>query len=473
VLGKILGKNRVLVIYIQNNHAVKLRFAKDLDPALVTKSPVPIVLFKNTMFCDILYCSKLLIPQAGVTLMALTKIDRFSDFISLIGKKFTQDQDKSLLFVDIDGILTVLREFYIENALTIQIAAFLKECFIKSCAGVNTAVYKLTELLAEEISKPVAEDMKKRIQKEVTKQNQERTQKGLPPLNGEEVNQLSLDIICKQLAFGIAMETSPACELELPILPGMPSERQTLARDLLDLLKSKPKMHLFFLTSRPVGAAQNIKHILSDLCRASHLEESALFEFIKERNGDLRLDTRRAFEHEIHVVADGICIASGRNRKDKVIEAFFEQMGAVVSQTGFIDDKESYAAEVVGLAAKAEQLVVAQQKILSAKEVSELVATNNALNRTICFSMRNAVQNYPIHQLPESRGLSSAANLALSGFMLLGLMTMPEAHPLAGQAAMQSGQDQITTMLTRRIPQIVEQNSHVTDMDANPLSLKV
>ena len=393
--------------------------------------------------------------------MPIIKVNSFRGFTDRIREVFTEDQEKSVVFIDIDGILTLLREFYVENELTKVIKRFMTKSFTDVLNARHSDVSELMKLISLNCPKSIVEDLTKRINKEVSAQNQKRELASTPELNEKEIADITLDIVCKQFAFGLGMETSPVCELTLPILPGKPSEKATLAKDLLSLLHDKKNMHVFFLTSRPLGAAKNIVYILSELSRAAGLEEDELFKSIRQRNGDLKLDTKKSdFEHEIHVIADGVCIASGRNRKDQVISAFFKQFG-VLHQTAFIDDKESYATEVIGLEETATMLVVAQQEIPSPAEIAPLITTNPRMHSQVGFSMRNAIAGYPLHKLPGHPDLTSAANQALCGLMMLGVMLSPSDEPVASQAAMAFGKRALENMLTSLIPKPIGLNSHL------------
>jgi hypothetical protein len=375
--------------------------------------------------------------------MPVTKIKSFREFTDRVRENFTEDNEKSILFIDIDGILTTLREFYVENALTGVIKTFMKEQFAKVLSSRGNDTSTLMKLINDSCTPDVVQELTKKIKKQLAQSSS--------PLQQNEIDEITLNIICEQLAFGLAMETSPACELTLPIIPGNPQEIETLALDLLALMNDKPNLHVFFLTSRPLAAAGNIAYILEQLSKSAGLEDS-LLQFIKQRNGGLQLDIQQSdFEFNIHVIHDGICIASGRNNKDIVVDAFFKQLGGNLHQIAFIDDKDKYAAEVAKLEGRINKLVVALQEVQSPRDVSRTITSNPVLNNQVQEAMRDAVATYPLSTSPGP-AISTATNLALNGLKMLGLMLTPAEEPIDELAAMVLGRRILADMLTSHIP---------------------
>jgi hypothetical protein len=394
------------------------------------------------------------------------KIKTFKQFIQALNRKFLIDE-KVLIFIDIDGILATAREFCLEKELANKIKRLIKEQFRNFLKGQDN-YEKLIQILSElspDVVKFLCEKIKKDVEGRKKKNNFEE-------LTQEQHDEICLEVISKELAFGVAMEISPACELKFPIEPGDVLEKNTLARDLYDLLQKNQEMHVFFLTSRPLRAAQNVEYILKELEKSSELMKNELFELIKKRALEFKLEsalTQIQFEHELHIVAD-ICIASGRNDKGPVIHEILKKFN--LSKVAFIDDKDKYTQEVfdsLGEYCRA-GLLVAQQEIPTEKEIAQRITLNEETYSQALCAMIDGVSEYSLCSL-ETPNLPSARKLALCAFAMLGITDSKSQEKSRGLEDMECGKSIIAKMLQTHVLQQQQQEPQQQRQQAGLVSL--
>lgn len=369
-------------------------------------------------------------------------VSEFAKLVSISNK----DYDKlSCVFIDVDGIVNILREFYIESELAERFTAQIRKVF---AGAFNQDKSEAGSMLIEKIKKEFplfADEVKRTVENKVGKLKE--------AASTIQRNEIIFDVICKKLAFTLAMEISAAAELESPVIPGNIQEAKTFGKALKNLLDTHPKMHAVFLTSRAETAAKNITAILEKLSVSSGLDRMALVGLIEERNQSLDLNFKpETFKYRCVVVGKH-CIASGRNPKNKVIRAFYDNNGMM--KTAFIDDKMRYIDDVASLLKVVDpsDLLIAHQPIAERKELKAQVKSKPELHKQLAFAMRNATDSYPVESRDFSTQRVTADAQALYGMKLLGELHKPESR-LASQAAMTAGKAFLSDALTQDLSKL-------------------
>ncbi len=352
--------------------------------------------FLGALFASLLTAASAAPALASSESIPTLEFNSVGDFLkAVLGGEIDKNQ-KIVIFLDVDGPLTIMRA-YIEEIMTREIETWLKN-EVADLLSTGMSKEKLYSYLLEACHENIEEeiDLKKRI---------------------ATSNKDPIDILIKEVAFGYAMERSPDGELRTKVRHGQPLEQETLLRELLDALDTFPNLYIVGLTARPPKAAENFGAIMGKALGNLGLKEDGYKERMRKRMEAAGLTDeyvteyfkKRGFKHPVYFPPGGYCIAVGQNNKGLVLDAavdmFEEYDSEKVTRVGFIDDGRKYVEQVyqaVRSKSCERAYVIGLQHVMGSKKIAAMVGENPEISAEV-----GSATFYAANQ-PLSVGNSSA-----------------------------------------------------------------